>query len=390
MDIEAQEERTARLASAALALIFLALSVVWFGRRAHDWDLLAYSACVLEQSKSDPDLVHRRVYGLVEEKVPAGEAEILRSGNEYRARLAAEPEAFAAQLPFYRGRILYIGALSGLTKLAGNPVDAAFLLSWLGGVASLLALWRWLTLRGSGSAAAVIGNLLALVAIGFWFEVPTTATPDALTAGFLLWGALLVLETRRGWLGALLLSLAVATRADAIALAGPLLVVASLPLEGGRRLSRGAAALGLGLSAAAFMAGPLLRETHAPWVVFHHTFIEYKAFPALETPPLDVAAWASWSLRALPQFKAPAPLLFTLAGLAALVLGHRRGGRRDAGFALALAVLAGTGMHFALVPGLWPRLMFPYWVLAALALGRGRHPMSSPVSWPSPGISSPS
>lgn len=387
MDIEAQEEETARGApgagrgaAAALALVFLVLSVVWLGRRDHDWDLLAYSACVLELSESDPALVHREVYALVEEKMPADEAEALRSGSDYRARLTADPEAFEAQLPFYRGRLLYIGALAGLTSLAGDPVDAAFLLSWLGGVACLLALWRWSTLRGGGSASAVIGNLLALTAIGFWFEVPTTATPDALTAGFLLWGALLVLETRRGRLGAVLLSLAVATRADSIALAGPLLVMACLPRESGPRLSRGAAALGLALSAAALLAGPLLRDPYAPWVVFHHTFVEYKAFPALETPPLDLAAWASWSVRSLPQFKAPAPLLFTLAALFALVLGHRRGGRRDAGFALALAILVGTGVHFALVPVLWPRLMFPYWVLGALALGRGRDSMSPEAS----------
>lgn len=387
MDIEAQEERIARGApaarrgaAAALALVFLVLGVVWLGKRDHEWDLLAYSACVLELSESDPALVHREVYALVDAEVPSAEAEALRSKNEYRARLTSDPEAFAAQLPFYRGRLVYIGALAAATAVVGSPIDAAFLVSWLSGVAVLLALWRWLTWRGSAGAAVVLGNLLVLTAVGFWFKTPIKATPDALMAAFLVWGALLVLETRRAMLGALLLALAVATRADAIVLAGSLLVVACLPLTSGPRLSRGALATGLVLSTVAFLASSLLRETYSPWVVFHHTFIEYKAFPAQETPAMDLAAWASRSLRSLPQFKAPAPLLFTLAGLAALVLGYRRGGWRDAGFALAAAALLATGVHFALVPTLWPRLMFPYWVLAALALGRGRYSMSSQAS----------
>ena len=330
-------------------------------------------ACVLELSESDPAIVHREVYALVEEKVPADEAEALRSGSDYRARLTADPEAFEAQLPFYRGRLLYIGALAGLTSLAGDPVDAAFLLSWLGGVACLLALWRWSTLRGGGSASAVIGSLLALTAIGFWFEVPTTATPDAdgrLPAG----GALLVLETRRAGSGPSCCP-SRSRRADSIALAGPLLVMACLL---GRADAGSPAARRRWASRSRWRPSWPGRcsaiPTHRGWS---------STTPSSSTRPSPRSRrlrWTSprgpaWSVRSLPQFKAPAPCSSpwprsspSCSAIAAVVVGTPDSPSPSRS--------SSVRAHFALVPVLWPRLMFPYWVLGALALGRGRHSTS--------------
>ncbi|MCB9914543.1 MAG: hypothetical protein H6828_05270 [Planctomycetes bacterium] len=369
MDDELRRERAQRGAAVLLAALFLVVAVVWSGKRDYEWDLLAYSACALELGERDPGVVHREVYARLERDAPPAAAEALRAKNAYRARCAAEPAAFDAQLPFYRGRVLYVGAIAALVGLGASPIDACFRVSWLGGVLVLAALWRWLVRRGGGSLATLLGSALALAALGVWFKTPVKATPDALAAGVFLWGAYLLLESRRARVGAALCVLALAARADLVVLVVPLLVLATLPVGGARRLTPAFAAGALVVAGFVVLGCTAGRGTYAPWVVVHHTFLGYKAFPAAETPPLDLAAWAALSLRSLPELAAAAPLTFLLAGLAALVAGLRRGGRRAAGGALALVALAATLAHFALFPAAWPRLLFPYWILSALALG---------------------
>lgn len=369
MGAEPRRERRARGAALVLAALFLGVAAVWLVEREPEWDLLAYTACALELTEDDPVEVHRAVYALLEDDVPPAAAATLRGSNAYRARVAADPAAFAAQLPFYRGRVLYVGAIAALAELGLSPVDAAFAVSWLGGVLVLAALWCWIVRRESGALAVVAGDLLALAAIGVWFKTPLKATPDALAAGVLLWGTYLVLEAGRARVGVALLVLSLAARADLLVLVAPLLVLAALPLGGAPRLARPLAAGGLGAAALVVLGCTLGRGVHSPWVVLQHTFVATKAFPAAETPPLDLAAWAGLVARSLPELAQAAPLTFLLAGLAALVMGLRRGGRRDAGAALALVALAATLAHFALFPAASPRHLFPYWALSALALG---------------------
>jgi hypothetical protein len=369
--IERDGERARKGAIAAMWMLFLVVAVIWLGKRSYEWDVLAYSGCVWEINGETVEAVHAKVYTALDTDAPPEVADALRSKNEYRQRLSEDPAAFASQLPFYRGRVLYIGPINALMHLGVSPIDGAFIISWLAGVALLIACGLWLQGRGGGARSIVLGNLLLLVALGFFFKAPTKATPDPLAAALLIWGAYLLLETRRVAIGLAFLALCLAVRSDSIVLTAPLVLWCTLGWSGGKRVSWNAFAAWGAASTLLLLACTTGRQTYGPWIVFQHTFVEYMAFPLRDAPPFDLGAWAKQSLFSLPKFRAFAPLLFTLAGVVTLIRGYRRGGWRDPSAGLAALALLATFAHFALFPALWPRLMFPYWALTALALGRG-------------------
>ncbi len=364
-------ERARKGAAVLIWMLFLVVALIWCGKRSYEWDLLAYAACAIELSESDPAAVHAEVYQTLEAEAPERINAALLFKNAYRKKVSEDSGAFSAQLPFYRGRALYIAAIAALIALGSSPIGAVFQVSAAAGVSLLVALGLWLRKRGGSSAGLTIGNLLVLMALGFFIKAPAMATPDAMSAALLLWGAYLLLETRRLKLGLLVLGLSLAARADHIALVAPLVLWCASGWSGGKRVSGRQLMAAALLYIAVLSACTVGRETYSPWVVFHHTFFRLKTFPLAETPPLDLALWTQQVLRSLPKFASFRPLLFTLAGLAAIVMGYRRAGWRDPGLGLAAVALVGMAVHFTLFPALWPRLMFPYWVLAALALGRG-------------------
>ena len=194
------------------------------------------------------------------------------------------------------------------------------------------------------------------------------ATPDALAAALLLWGVFCWLELRRPALGLLLFTLSITSRTDSVVLCLPLAAWAASRPASVRVPGRVLITFG-GLALVALLGCTVATESYGPWIVFHHTFVEYAVFPETSTPELSLATWLGEVLRRLPEFSRSAPLVFTLAALWALAAGWRRGRWRDPGFGLAAIVLLATAAHFLLFPALWPRLMLPYWALSALSLG---------------------
>ena len=365
-----KERRTAGL---LYGFVFLLLAFFWLDERKVEWDLLGYSACAMELRGATPEAVHAGVYQELDGRVSAEDAELLRTKNAYRVRLAVDPEAFAAQLPFYRGRVLYIGLIAALGGLGCSPIDGAFYVSWLSGLLLLAACARWLARRGHGSWEWVLGNLLLLVALGFFFGEHTLATADALAAALILWGAFFLLETRRTRLGLVLLGLSLTARTDHIVLIAALVAWCALPgAAAAPRISRRALVTSAGAYFVLILGCTVGREAYGPWTVFQHTFVDYMSLPATETPPFDPVIWLDQSLRSLPKFKSSAPQNFLVSTLAAAVIGWRRGKWRAGGTGLAFVALLATLIHFAFFPALWPRLMFPYWALGALAW-RGAH-----------------
>lgn len=360
-----QSTRGRKLASALVLLLFLTLGLLAWVRPTWEWDLLGYLGCVEELDGLAGEELHEAVYGRLEVEAPTEAVNELRSKNPYRQRLAQEPAAFEAQLPFYRGRIVYVGTLWALSKLGASPLGAAFAISSLAGIALAWILFRWLARSRPAPVAAAFAGL-GLLAAGH-FEISTLATPDMLAACLALLGAWALLGLGRVGLAATAFALAVATRADHLLFVLPLVAWWAWRNGGGRRSLGGAAAL-LGASLGAYFLCTLGRETHGWWTVFHHTFFGYKAFPEAETPPVDLAEAFAHGLRSLPQFKAWRPLAFTLLGLGLVASGLRRSRPRRESAGLAAAALAGALAHFALLPVLWPRLMLPYWSLLVVAL----------------------
>ncbi|MDF1798847.1 MAG: hypothetical protein P1V81_06700 [Planctomycetota bacterium] len=347
-------------------LLFAGLAVAWLPLRSFNWDALAYLGCVEELRGASVEELHASAYAALDSHAEPRVAESLRAKNDYRLACSSDPAAFADQLPFYRGRVLYLGAVAALASLGVAPVQALFLVSWLGGVGLLVASGLWVRRLALGARhgrprrAVLAGVALLVLALGVAVDVPASGTPDALAAGLLVGGSYLLLEARRPRWGLLLLGLALATRADALVLVLPL--TAWLYLR--PRAARGPLSPGVLLvSSAGFVVVALSctlgRGTFDLWTVVHHTFVAYQAHPAATTPALDLDRWWGLLLRANHWLRWEA-VVFALAGAWALARGQ----------GLALVALVGAGAHFVLFPALWPRLMLAYWVLLALAVAR--------------------
>lgn len=339
-----------------------------------DWDMLAYAGCAEELRGGDAGEIHAAAYGALESEAPPHVADELRGDSpsvdakvrRYRERMASDGAAFHAQLPFYRGRIVHVALLALADMFGIGVMHAALAISLLSGLAFVAILLRWTT-RFLPTSVALPATLLGVLASGVP-QVMSMGTPDMLAASFVLGGAYWLAESpRRAWAVALL-ALAVATRANHAILAALLLLWSAPQVPRSRRFTF------------RILDGPMLvlilvglfctqgRDTYPWWTVFHHSFVEYAAFPPAQTPTFDWQFAADRALRSLPMFKAWQPLVFTLCGLAAIVIGARSRSWNSRPARLAAFVLLAIALNFALFPALWPRLMIAPWTLSWIAL----------------------
>jgi hypothetical protein len=343
-----------------------------------DWDVLAYAGCAEAVRGGDRNEIHAAAYGALEAQAPAEVVRDLRGEStaeraeggpavrDYRVRMATDARAFEAQLPFYRGRVVFIGLLALASLIGIGVLHAAFAISLLSGLAFALILLRWTT-RCLPVPVAIPATLACVLMTGVP-QVMSMGTPDMLAASLVLGGAYLLAESPRRALATGLLVLAVATRVNHINLIAALIFWSTLRLNStGRRAFRAVDGPFILLIATALACTKWL-DTYGHWTVFHHTFVEYTAFPALETPAKDVALMRGRVLQSLPMFKAWQPLVFTLCGLAAIVVGFRSRSWSSGPARLAAFVLIAIAVNFALFPALWPRLMVAPWTLLWVAL----------------------
>lgn len=375
---EHEEERTATPRWVlGLWLLLAGLAIAWLPMRSFNWDALAYLGCVEELRGAGAEELHASAYAALDAHAEPRVAESLRAKNEYRLACSSDPAVFADQLPFYRGRVLYLGAVAALVSLGMGPVAALFLVSWLGGVGLLVVIGLWVRRLARGAhtvgarRAVFAGVALLLVALGVAVDVPASGTPDALAAGLLVGGCYLLLEAGRPRTGLLLLGLALATRADAVVLVLPLVAWLGLrPKAAGGQIPRGALAVAAVGFIVVVLGCTVGRGAYGLWTVVHHTFVAYQAHPGETTPDLDLGRLWSLLMRANYWLRWEA-VVFVLAGVWALVAGMRRGALLARGPGLAFVALVGAGGHFLMFPALWPRLMLAYWVLVAFAVARG-------------------
>ena len=371
-----------RLAQPVIA-VFVAVILLPFGVSTlwtpiHEWDLLGYLGCVEEFAGASEEELHTAVFERVADELPAedvaalrGEGPVVegaadpRGARVYRQRLADDPAAFSAQLPFYRGRLTFLAPLYMARAVGLSPLRTTYWLSMLAGVAFGILFVTWIS-RFLPNKLAVLGTLAAFPVTGA-AEAMGLATPDMLAGALLFGGAFCLFETHRRRTALVLLVLAVATRADHVLLAAPLLLADWWSAERDSRPSAASIVTGLALLAVTAWLCTAGRGTYGWWTVFHHTFVEYKALPADETPARDLGMALERSFSSLPMFKAWRPLTVTLFGLGALFFGFLQGGLRNRWFALACAALAASLVHFLLFPALWPRLMLPYWAVILVA-----------------------
>jgi len=361
-----------------MLLLSAALTVNATLRPQWDWDMLAYAGCAEALRGDDTDEIHAAAYAALEAEAPPEVALRLRGESStqlagggpdvtaYRQQLSGDAQAFHAQLPFYRGRVVFIGLLSLASLLGIGVMHAAFAISLISGLVFAAILLRWTT-RFLPTPVAIPAMLLGVLLTGVP-QVMSMGTPDMLAASLVLGGAYLLAESPRRALAIGLLLLAVATRVNHVNLVAALILWSALRLPStGRRALRAVGGPFILLFVTALTCTKWM-DTYGLWTVFHHTFVEYSAFPALETPAIDVAFMRERVLGSLPMFKAWQPLVFTLCGLAAILIGARSRSWTSSPARLAAFVLIAIAVNFAIFPALWPRLMIAPWTLLWVAL----------------------
>lgn len=277
-----------RIGAGVLALLVVMTAAVAYVFPNSNWDMIAYTASVLEPEIEDPVELHKQTYDLVRENISAGEFLILTQDRDYRIRQYEDPRAFMTMLGFYRLKLLYLETARALTAFV-DPVKALRLISIGSTLAIGAILLFWLARNGALMYGPIIAALLVLARFG---EAAVLVSPDLFGSIFLFLAAVLYLE-RRDLLAALALIAAVFVRPDHLAFIGVFFVFAAI-YGPGRWIMTGCFVVCL----AAYVW--LTRDaTHPGWWV-HMWFSHVEYVPTLEgfDPPFSLLIYLKMLVRA--------------------------------------------------------------------------------------------
>jgi hypothetical protein len=198
---------------------YLLLSVVVFFplaqvEPAYNWDLVGYCASALADAGVSPEDLSHRTYAQLREGMPRHHFDAMVHANQFTRAAYTDPEVLPNLVPFYRGRYLYRLLLRGLMSAGVNVVDGCTWISRVSVLLLILVVARWLSssipLRWSLCIAGGLALTLPMI------QAASLATPDALSALFVLLGVRLLHGTRwPGW-SSLCFAAAVATRSDTV------------------------------------------------------------------------------------------------------------------------------------------------------------------------------
>ena len=171
-------------------LYFFCISLVGvycFKRPFYNWDMLPYTALILQTDQYSIKEAHDLAYQLTGENVPAENyRQLTDSSHVYRNRMLNNAQAFEKELPFYVVKPLYIG-LCYLSYKAGISLPQSTLVpSFISYLLIGLLLFYWLSLYLRLPVTFLIA-LLIMVSPPLT-EVAKTSSPDCLSA-LLLSGA---------------------------------------------------------------------------------------------------------------------------------------------------------------------------------------------------------
>ena len=355
---------SARLAGLLFAAGAAALIAAASLRPAYNWDIIPYTAAALAGSEGDA-VLHERTYALIRSDLsPAAYLLLVDSTQEYRRRAAADPSFFAAQLPFYRIRPLYLLLLRLLLGAGAGPAAATLLLSALGAAGAAAAVWLW-TARLSSQLFRLAACLLIIAAAGV-AETAGLSTPDALSAALVFGAWYFIFE--RGRSPALLLP-SLLMRPDNIVLLAVTAAYFRFAAPAGRRIGTARFAAVIGGGIALYLGITLTLGTHDLRSVLPMAMIGRAG--GAELPPGTAAAAAGYwgavrgSVRSLVSGYA-AYSFFLLCALIPAAAAVRSGLK----YRLEPALVAAAGMivRFAVFPVIANRFYTPCFLLAAAAL----------------------
>ncbi len=326
---------------------------------AVNWDMVAYIGIIKSWSLPDPVQYQAATYADLRARFP-GYYKPLVAASDYTRQVESDPAVFAAQLPFYRVRPLYLLIVRAVAALTSTVAGALGVVSVLAALAiNLLVAGVSLSRLGAwcGSGVTVTLALSPLM-----INMSQLKTPDSLFALFVACGILLLAD-RKDWAGAAVLVVATAVRSEAmllnLCLAMCLGAEAVLRTGNARRwvpVALGAGSLALGLTIAHWAGA------YSYTVLYHFTFSGFVADPAsLADVPLSlpVMAWnvAKGAWASLADGSLWALLLETV--LLGAVLSQFRGRARDRLTALAIGLWLYTAARFLVFPASYIRFNAP-------------------------------
>lgn len=384
--------RTALIVS-AFSLLLGVLAVHALLRPAYNWDMLGYIGVAEAVETRDPAEVQRRTYAAAKAAVPpaayrdlvgaAGDGSPDVGGrNRYRQVVAADPEAFRQQLPFYAVKPLYPALIYGLTKAGLNPVDASVLLAVLGFLGAMIVILWWFARHHGPLWALLFASLVALsIPLS---ELAKLSTPDSLSILLVVLGAMALIELRRTPLSLILFGLAIVDRPNTVALTVLLVVYLALwappdiALSGRAAVIAGALTIGLyaGLSTWSGMYS-------IPTFLYHST-TEYLPYPASFVSPFGLFEYAKLYAFEFFELKRVPFFLFVLIGVIVVRLRlDRTDARHDILAHVTPLVLLSLPVQWLVHPTEMERLMAPLLVLLivflVISVGRSRPTGAEPA-----------
>ncbi len=270
-------------AYAALSALVFALC---YRAPHYNWDVIGYTAGVLEGRFDSAAALHRETYAAVQAWSPPEPYSRLLNG-EFRRANANDPEALRQVLPYYRIRVLYllaVGALAGLGwPVASATAAVAAICAW--GVALLVAWWLarsapvWPALAVAAAMPLGVGLL----------DLARLSTPDSMAALLVVAAFFAALHLRRPWAALGCFYLAVWTRTDTVLfLLAWLAVGAAWRGDANARLRHPQALIAAAAGVAMVFLIGRLAGGYGGWMTFYSEFIRLDPYPETGEPPLDL------------------------------------------------------------------------------------------------------
>jgi hypothetical protein len=339
----------------------------------HNWDIIPYSAVAKSFEMRDIGELQKFAYGELKKTVSQKELSVLVPTNDpanLRSVVAADPHAFAEQLHWYRGRIIYNLAVFVCYKLGISIFVATYLVSTVSVIAGLLLLGSMATRFPAPALRYMLPPLLILFGgIG----LAKSSTPDGL-AFFATVLAGYFFMTERKWPLVVTLCLLISIRTD--------LVFFSLPFFGAiflvKRYTWAAAA---GVTATCLLYWFLDHHfQHPGWAkAFSHIFITPLIYPMSTQVHVAVADYLRGLMIGLKEIPDNAPFILALSFAGFFIAGVVPRLRRF-GFSgltglreviLGTVSLAYIGLHFMLFPLLSDRFFTAPYLFIVFAFFTG-------------------
>lgn len=179
----------------------------------YNWDILPYSAIVLQHEFNDAQLVHDRTYEYVQSAIPAEKYQLLIDSNSpYRDATFKDPYLFNSELKFYSVKPIYVAAVLFFYKIGFSLPSATI----LPGCISLILISVILLVWTSGLINKMVASIFCIffLQLPFIMESARLSSPDMLNALFLFSGSYFLLVRKKNIPAFILFCAAVLTRPD--------------------------------------------------------------------------------------------------------------------------------------------------------------------------------